>query len=748
MNVALFIYDDNNVRQRLDTFKDETIQVVSSVQNINDISKVFTDYSQSFTIPASDNNNQVLKHWYDGVVDDGFNQQKKYNGFIEIDTEIFRIGVWQLEGAEVEDNKPKNYKITFYGVLRSLQDQFGEDKLKDLDSLQDLSFEYTAANVRNRVQVENDIIFPLISSKRVWQHGGGGANDISTNGHGIVFNELFPAVRVSKIFEAIENKYNINFSGVFLNQTRFTKLFCWFKNSDVLNITSSIANVDILTQSPTNPRNRLITNTTNNTIQNLGFPPFILFPSSADNVYAISFSVNVQVPTNVSYNLLVYRNGALFTQINGDDTNNADFAAIFLQTSITQNSTFNGIYTFKIQTSIPCASIPISFINTTSRSAFPQSVISTATATATTTAFMPVPTLAPDIKVSEFFSGILKMFNLTAISFDEVNYQLEQLEDWYLQGGIKDITQYTTTDVKVDRIKVFKNINFKYQKGQSFVNQNYRDSFNKDYGDLVQPFTNDGQDYNVTLPFEKLQYVRLGAPTGVLNGSLNVAYSLESPDFKPYIPKPVLFYLWENRNIPHFWISGTQLTNCLITGDFTQFNFQFHSNNFGQEQSIQTGGQLPLSLFANYYSNYLTNIFNEKNRIYKVKAILPTIELVRLKLNDRLIIRDTRYIINNFTTNLLTGVVDLELIKDFRDALAIVQRTFVIPDGGGLVEVPILDSSEIFTIDSDPDSIIIKADLIGFILEVLVDRNTGSKDLFAVITGSKGSVINIILQAS
>ena len=45
--------------ERLELFKDETVELNSSVQNINDISKTFTDYSQSFTVPASDDNNKI-----------------------------------------------------------------------------------------------------------------------------------------------------------------------------------------------------------------------------------------------------------------------------------------------------------------------------------------------------------------------------------------------------------------------------------------------------------------------------------------------------------------------------------------------------------------------------------------------------------------------------------------------------------------------------------------------------------------
>jgi hypothetical protein len=38
--------------QRLDIFQDEEITINLSVQNVQDISKVFTDFTQGFTVPA------------------------------------------------------------------------------------------------------------------------------------------------------------------------------------------------------------------------------------------------------------------------------------------------------------------------------------------------------------------------------------------------------------------------------------------------------------------------------------------------------------------------------------------------------------------------------------------------------------------------------------------------------------------------------------------------------------------------
>ena len=42
---------------RIDLFKDESVSLIQSIQNVKDLSKIFTEFTQSFTIPASKTNN-------------------------------------------------------------------------------------------------------------------------------------------------------------------------------------------------------------------------------------------------------------------------------------------------------------------------------------------------------------------------------------------------------------------------------------------------------------------------------------------------------------------------------------------------------------------------------------------------------------------------------------------------------------------------------------------------------------------
>ena len=42
---------------RVDLFKDESVSMTQTIQNVRDIAKIFTEFTQSFTVPASKINN-------------------------------------------------------------------------------------------------------------------------------------------------------------------------------------------------------------------------------------------------------------------------------------------------------------------------------------------------------------------------------------------------------------------------------------------------------------------------------------------------------------------------------------------------------------------------------------------------------------------------------------------------------------------------------------------------------------------
>jgi hypothetical protein len=640
--------------KRIELFDDEKISLTSSIQNINDISKVFTDYSQSFTVPASETNNRIFKHWYENALDNGFDQRQRYKGYIEIDTQVFRTGQWQLESASVKNNRVEDYKLTFYGVLKSLTDKFGEDKLKDLETLNDYSFEYSGGEVGFRIQYSTpfDVLFPLISSNRLWQYGNGGTLDISHNSGAIGFGELFPALRMSRIFEAIETKYGINFNGNFLTQSRFTEAYMWLKNKETFAPIGEKVLVNF-----TQTFNNLPTNWAGLYLQPNQF--YIKTDSVSGEYPQIGTSLwtyKLDFSTSVTWTVTILKEGQAYSVATG----------VGINTDFLQLPSIQGTYQMYVSTSSSCnftgsiRGYSVRYNATTNdfTSGFAQGNTS-----GSTTSFLNIPSYMPDMKVSNFFSGILKMFNLTAFSYDEENYTLEQLENWYYQGNIKDFSEYCTTDFDYERIKPYKKVNFEYEKSESLLNRNYYDANATEYGNLSYPFNNDGSDYTVKLPFENIMFNKF---TGT---NLQVAYSVNK-DSQPYIPKPIILYRLKHQTGVNFKFnngSGTfTLTNYNVFGQDVLYQTENHSLNWGFDISSFYLQPINNSLFKNYYFNYLNNLYTLKSRMLKVAMRLPYSELLSLRLNDRIVIRDKRYIINSFTTDLDTFESKFELVQDFR----------------------------------------------------------------------------------
>ena len=115
--------------QRVDLFSDESVNITQSIQNVRDVSKIFTDFSRSFTIPASKSNNKIFKHYNNKDIVGGFDARLKIDARIEINNKPFRDGKVKLDGVNVKDGVTGSYKITFFGNTVNLKDLLGEDKL-------------------------------------------------------------------------------------------------------------------------------------------------------------------------------------------------------------------------------------------------------------------------------------------------------------------------------------------------------------------------------------------------------------------------------------------------------------------------------------------------------------------------------------------------------------------------------------------------------------------------------------------
>jgi len=683
--VSLYIYT-GTTSKRLDLFNDEKISVTSAVSNFNDLGKIFTDFSQSFTIPASKNNNKVLSHWYESSLDNGYDHRKRYDAYIEIDSLLYKKGNIQLEKANKKNGFIESYTITFYGNLTQLKDKFKDDKLNKID-FSALNHTYNSTNIINRINPTSSFLvnYPLIGSQRKFYYKeGSSSQDITDTAGAIKWNELFPAIPLWKVFELIQSTYGVTFTGSFFNLDQFGKLFLYLKNAETITYTTEqlLVDFDGVVTGPFTELNlttNIITTNWNFATINASFQARI---TSDIFVYPrAGFG-------SIAYTVYIYRDNLIYrtyecvgdSQCQLDDFTYADTQGIThtYYVKVSSNSNFQfGTYLHYRR----------SYYNNLTNVLSEVTVIA-GSDTQTTSGKININNYIPDITVNDFLTGIIKAFNLMIIPTDVNTFEFLPLEMYYNAGKILDVTKYIYADeMDFERPKLFKAINFQYEKSNNILNNAFRGLYNTEYGDLIYTNTNSNEssNYDIKLPFENVLFEK------TVNYPFETA-TLIDKDLKPYVPKPMLIY--NNGTLPTD-LSGadrihitTESATQHIT-NYVRFSNEYNSlptdltyshlmsMNFGNEQSPWYNVLAPQGLYFRHYKNYIDNLYNIKTRVVKCKALFPTSLLssnvknsagvnLGIQLNDRLIIRNKRYIINNITTDLTTGEANLELITDYR----------------------------------------------------------------------------------
>jgi hypothetical protein len=666
--------------QRLDLFKDEIVSVTSKQQDVQDISKVYTDYSQSFSVPSTPKNDAIFQHFYQNDVNSTIDHNIRRDAYIEIDLTTFRTGTISLEKSEVKNNQAYSYQITFYGDIANLKTKFADDKLQDLTLLNIYSHDYTGLEVKNRIidgSTNYVVRYPLIFNRDI-TYDTGDSRDISPTGTGsVLYNELFPAVRLSAIFGAIQGRYGVTFEGTFLTDKRFQNAYLYCKNSEDFTFYTNPKTID-LTGGSTGAGNDNPTavytdffSLANDTL-NYQFTPFTTAFPSATSVDYISFynhevylSVTSVSDISIPYIIDVLLNNQVVQTIEFQGGGAWQIA------SDANESTLNKQYTFRVRAT---EALTIGFKIRYWQNAFYTSGISSnfvenkyeATGTTILTNEISILNYVPDMKVSDFFTGVLKMFNFTCYGIEDGVFQVEPLDDWYAKGAVLDITEYTDIkSINIDRIKLYKTIEFNYQESESATNTIFKNLTGRGYGNTKNTFDYDGGAFKVELPFENMLMQRFQGTNLQVGETIN-------QDGNKYVPKPMIIYQYEELAQDYRFNGGTFggiLTEYVPFGQDVNVLTENYTLNFNADISSLTNIAEQNTLFKTYYAGYLLNLFNLKNRRTTVKTNLPVSLLTNLRLNDRVIIRDKRYILESMKSNLNSGDVDFVLINDFRPLL-------------------------------------------------------------------------------
>jgi len=712
INLQLYILNENGQSyDEVELYDNETVSYTQSLQDVRDISKVFSDFTRTFNVPASRTNNIIFKHFYNYFID-GFDPKKRHKAKIYLNYKLYKEGYIKLEGSTTKDNKPFTYRLTFFGSGVILKDVFREKKLASLSYLiSNFKFDYTSANVKQYLQdglneslfipsgsvtgtsefidIEDAIVFPLIShtermiydSNTSYTAISGEANLADVTNGGLKLTELKPAIRVHAIIKAIEAQYKdhgIEFTDDFFNETNlpYYNLYLWLhtKSGGLFVDQEGGTYFEDFVVVPGSDVGAtgvgIIEN--GNTFTTPDPAQVISNPKRAE--LQRSLSMYVETSVSGSFTVIIYdEQGNEFGSYTGTQTNNK-FVAIAEKDAIEIDK---GSYRFAVKSNTPGTFFvhvkvtrPGTTLGKRELDFFGEAVVGTDTE-------VYAANQMPDITILGFLTGLFKMFNLTAYQNSDGKIVVQTLDQFFdASDKIYDITEYLDKDtITVDSIVPYRQVTFSYEGRDTFLASTYEDLNNKDWGGLhyKENDNNLGSEYKIIAPFEHMLFEKLTDVNDSSDTGIQIGWSADDKQ-SPTVGKPLLFYA-----VPKEISEPIKLINFNSTTSVLSANTSVYmpsnsvelgvdltdSDNINFASEINEYALIPFksSLFDKYYKNYIVDIFDKQRRITNTSAYLPMRILVNLNLNDKILITDKLYKINKLTTDFQKLLTKLELIN-------------------------------------------------------------------------------------
>lgn len=674
------IYNDFT---KLELFKDESVSITDTIQNVKDPAKIFAPFSQQFSIPASKHNNKFFKHYYNSEVINSYDARFQGDALIQLNGTNYKKGSFRLTSVDLKNNIAYSYKLVFTGETVEFKKILAENELSSLQLPESLNFEYSSSFVKSRLGTtiavtdpDYDLLFPLIThtkNMRYGYNGNAGYKDAITNTF-LNYADIKPALRAKVIIDAIESNYpQIKFSNTFFNSFNFKKLYLWLHREEGFmsnaeeggEVTSIVRTWH--TGSPATAG--LEYDYDSGAELRPASPEFLFF----GNWREYQFDLTVNAPGGQSYSVEFRRmaDNSLFAERQGAGTQTLDTVycnpqqwgegVIALKIIITTENTLGISQDLRVKKVFDNGSGS----QTTEATGFYEAAAPTAEN------IVDISRQMPKMKIFDFLKNLFTMFNLTAYKEDGVITVLP-LDDYYNAGKVYDITEYVDTSKKtVSKLLQFKNMIFKFKSKKSYLVQ-YSDELqgNKFAQESYGNDQWDGGDYKVEVGFEKMMYERLNDES--LPNTLTEIQqgAMLDKKFEPTIGDPLLFYpAWTETtdvikfdnldgtfsNLIRYYRPSNAIVN--IAGIPTQtINFGIESDEYTQVTQTPSN-----DLYTKYYRNYVANLFARNSRKTNVSAYLPLNVILNYRLNDIFIIGTTEYRINSIKTNLLTNKSDLEL---------------------------------------------------------------------------------------
>lgn len=709
MNVKLYIKNKEGDYVNIPLYGDESINYQSKISDVEDLETVFNDSTNTFTVPASSTTNAVFNYWFEIGVEGDFDIKEKVDGYLEINGVPYKFGKVQLRGVEYENNLPVYYRIEMFGHLLELSDNLKEDMLEDLEYLDNFNYAYTSENIlkslnRQHTLLDSAIVTPLfLYTDRGINVGKNDSGDICSTNGAIQGSELRPGIKVTKIIEAIEHKYDIEFKSDFFRQDVFEKLYLYLNNKDDID--------DSLNWKPLK-----LDGDFSVVSDDSWYAPAISFDEDT-NVF--TFIRDSRQPSNQNYpiqvgttflwgNSLRLRFTSNFTgdirmklRIVDVDSGEViyirDEETVPYQTNITwsdkleflyKESDFYNVSRYRIEYITDTPRTISARVN--ARSTFNSIGVSPARGMRVMeiengysqdeiiTSELSIRKNLPNMKVADFFKGIIQAFRLVIIPEGVDVFRIETLNEFYDNGNIVNLTPYLDSKTHSASTRdVFRSLDFTLAESEQIIQQAFYKSFGRRYGDLeLRNRTLQGEK-KVELPFTSLMMTSFRIDLGNdIQENLNVGLmqSLNSSGIlESNMDGVFLFYF---NGIQNLDISPIQLNLFGVT-DSIQFipycdivsdarpEMVRNILSWGEEMTVISDKPVDRTLYNNYWKRWVDTLYHSDSRSITYQGVVDYSLIDELGLDSRVIIGNQSYNINDFEINLTTNRMKISLFPFF-----------------------------------------------------------------------------------
>ena len=232
--VQIYIkYTDNNY-YLLDIDEKEVINFKITSKDLNDITKIFAPFSQSFNIKATDKN-KILCGFVGNEKIQRINNEGKFDALLYVSGFLYQSGKLSFDETDYDRKDQKSFKTNFASNLTGLKDLLGDMTIQELfqDStgafdplvrvnwnkvaLQSYMSSITNVTLGNGITLKYGV--PFISNKRVWTYDPDNLSVVdniafklsvpSTSVNAIALDEVRPAVSYMTIMEHLLLKIGV-----------------------------------------------------------------------------------------------------------------------------------------------------------------------------------------------------------------------------------------------------------------------------------------------------------------------------------------------------------------------------------------------------------------------------------------------------------------------------------------------------------------------------------------------------------